>query len=195
MLSKGKLIHALMLLKNRHIKKHIIVFESDDWGSIRMPSIKTLNHLQNQGIGICRPQDYDKFDTLASNRDLEYLMEILSSVKDSKGNLAKITLNTCVANPDFEKIRESNFTTYYYEPFTETLKRYPHHDRSFQLWQEGIKNKVFMPQFHGREHLNFQKWMKFLQNDHDTRFCFEKVCSRYFSILKITEKHFWMHIT
>lgn len=32
MLSKGKLIHALMFLKNHNIKKHIIVFESDDWG-------------------------------------------------------------------------------------------------------------------------------------------------------------------
>ena len=122
---KGKLMHGMMILKNHHINRHIVVFESDDWGSIRMPSLKILSYLQNKGIDICRPNDYDRVDTLASNTDLEYLIDTLSSVKDSQGNPAKITLNTCVANPDFVKIEKNGFTEYYYEPFTETLKKYP----------------------------------------------------------------------
>ena len=32
---------------------------------------------------------------------------------------------TIVANPDFSKIRDSDFSEYFYESFAETLKRYP----------------------------------------------------------------------
>ena len=90
-------------------------------------------------------------------------MEVLWSVKDKNGRPAKMTLNTCVANPDFKRIKENDFQTYYYEPFTETLNRYPHHNRSFELWTEGIRHHVFQPQFHGREHLNAQMWMDLLR--------------------------------
>ena len=160
---KSKVTHALMLLKDHRVKQHIVVFESDDWGSIRMPSLGVLRHLDAQGVKVPLPQSYDSLDTLASNDDMELLMEVLSSVKDAKGKPAKMTLNCCVANPDFEKIKESSFQEYFYEPFTETLKRYPHHDRAFNLWKEGIAHGVFRPQFHGREHLNPQKWMRWLQ--------------------------------
>lgn len=171
---KGKLMHGMMILKNHHINRHIVVFESDDWGSIRMPSLKILSYLQNKGIDICRPNDYDRVDTLASNTDLEYLIDTLSSVKDSQGNPAKITLNTCVANPDFVKIEKNGFTEYYYEPFTETLKKYPNHDKSFIYLKEGIDKMVFKPQFHGREHLNFLKWIKYLRNNEAVKECCKK---------------------
>ena len=159
--SKG--VHALMLLQDQKIDRHVVVFESDDWGSIRMPSLEVLRRLQAQGARVPLPQSYDSLDTLASNDDLELLMEVLSSVKDGNGRPARITLNCCVANPDFAKIRESGFQKYFYEPFTETLKHYPHHDRSFALWQEGMAHGVFRPQFHGREHLRPQKWLRSLQ--------------------------------
>ena len=173
----SKATHGLMLLRNHHVKRHIVVFESDDWGSIRMPSLDALQRLQERGVKIALPQSYDSLDTLASNDDLELLMEALSSVKDSNGNPAKITLNCCVANPDFVKIRENGFKEYYYEPFTETLKKYPHHDRSFALWKEGMEHGVFRPQFHGREHLNPQKWLRFLQEgDNNMMTAFEEGC-------------------
>ena len=147
-----------MLLKDRHIDRHIVVFESDDWGSIRMPSSDIMKRLQAKGILFRDVSGYDLIDSLASNDDLEMLMEVLSSVKDGNGKPAKLTLNCVTANPNFEKIRESNFQKYFYEPFTETLKRYPCHERSFALWKEGMTHGVFQPQFHGREHLNPQKW-------------------------------------
>lgn len=161
----SKILHGLMMLRNHRTKKHIVVFESDDWGSIRMPSVEALHRLQNKNvpfrtIGLL----YDKVDTLASNQDLEQLMEVCLSVKDSKGNPAKITLNCVTANPDFDRIQESGYQNYYFETFTATLKKYPHHDRAFELWKEGIRNNVFMPQFHGREHLNVPKWMRYLQS-------------------------------
>lgn len=160
---KQTIIQSLLNLSGWHTKRRIVVFESDDWGAIRMPSKEVFNNLKAQGISIGERYGYDLNDTLASNDDLELLMEVLSSVKDKNKNPAKITLNTCVANPDFMKIKENDFQTYYYEPFTETLKRYPHHNRSFELWKEGISHHVFKPQFHGREHLNAQMWMDLLR--------------------------------
>lgn len=159
--------------KSKRVNRHIVVFESDDWGSIRMPSLEVRKDLDAKGIKLCSSRCFDLYDTLASNEDLELLIETLLSVKDKNGNPAKITLNTCVANPDFEKIRQSDFTKYYYELFTETLKRYPNHEKSFSFWKEGIKNNVFKPQFHGREHLNYQKWMRYLRlGDYDTMISF-----------------------
>lgn len=169
-----RLLNSWMLNKSVKTRKKIIIFESDDWGSIRMPSLEVLDILKSKGVSNIGNMSYNNVDTLASNDDLEILMDVLLSVKDKSGNPAKITLNCVVANPDFKKIKESGFSKYYYEPFTETLKRYPNHDRAFSLWKDGIKNKLFMPQFHGREHLNFQRWMRLLQSgNRDVMACFD----------------------
>ena len=145
--------------------RHIVVIESDDWGSIRTSSLQALGRLKDKGVNFS-DASFNRYDTLATNDDLELLMEVLSSIKDIKNNPAKITFNCCLTNPDFDKIKASNYTQYYYELFTETLKRYPNCDKSFDLWQKGIEEKVFQPQFHGREHLNVPLMMKLLQSDY-----------------------------
>ncbi len=154
----------LVNCKGWKTNRKIVVFESDDWGSIRMPSIETFNTLKNKGINVDK-SPYCKFDSLASEDDLELLFTTLLKHKDCKGNNPIITANTVVANPDFEKIKSSNYSNYYYEPFTETLKNYPKHHKSFELWKEGINNKVFFPQFHGREHVNVGMWLDLLRKN------------------------------
>ena len=141
--------------------RKIIVIESDDWGTIRMPDKNTYESLLKCGIRVDRCH-YNRYDTLASIDDFGALFRILLRHKDSKGNHPIITANTIVANPDFDKIKNDNFQNYYFEPFTVTLKRYP--NRDFELWEEGIREKIFYPQFHGREHLNVGRWMKNLQS-------------------------------
>lgn len=171
---KQRITHNLLNIPGWHTNRHIVVFESDDWGAIRMPSLKAYKALKSEGVKVGDGFGYDQNDTLASNDDLELLMDALSSVKDSKGNPAKLTMNCVVANPDFQKIKEGGFHEYYYEPITETMKRYPHHDRSFVLWKEGMSHNVFQPQFHGREHLNARMWLKLLQKDEkDVRKAFD----------------------
>ena len=44
--------------------RHIVVIESDDWGSIRMPSLEVRNELISRGVSIASCI-YDKIDTLA----------------------------------------------------------------------------------------------------------------------------------
>jgi hypothetical protein len=156
-------------------KRKIIVIESDDWGSIRMPSNKTFDMLFNKGFNLLGPSEiFNKYDTLASVDDLSSLFETLSTYRDYKGNNPVITAISVVANPDFKKIKESDYTEYYYEPFIDTLDKYYSGKNPFPLWKEGIMKRLFVPQFHGREHLNVAIWMKALQNkDTNARIAFD----------------------
>lgn len=144
--------------------RKIVVIESDDWGSIRMPDRETYEKSMKRGVRVDK-SEFNKYDTIASIQDFEHLYCILVKHKDKNGNHPIITANTLTANPDFDKIRDSHFQEYHYEPFTETLKKYP--NRSFDLWKQGIESKLFFPQLHGREHLNVARWMKYLQKPSD----------------------------
>jgi hypothetical protein len=145
-----------------HTKRKIIVIESDDWGSIRMRDYETRNKLKSSGILIDKCP-FNKYDSLASEKDLDSLFNVLSDFRDSNSNPPVITANCVLVNPDFEKIRASDFSEYYYETFIETLKKYPNHANSFGLWQQGMESKLFHPEYHGREHLQVSRWMKALQ--------------------------------
>jgi hypothetical protein len=156
-----------------HGNRKIVVLESDDWGSLRMPSREVYENLVKKGIPV-HNLSYNRVDSLASEEDLSKLFEVLLSVKDKNGKPAVITANTIVANPDFEKIKQADYQAYFYEPFTETLKRYAKHQHSFDFWKEGIQYGIFRPQFHGREHLNVKRWLRALQqNIGDVRLAFD----------------------
>lgn len=142
--------------------RKILVIESDDWGSIRIPSREVYANLLNNGFDISR-SDYNRLDTLESNNDLSELYEVLQTYKDSLGNPPGITANVVVGNPDFKRIRESDFKEYYFEPVTETLKHYPDRDKVESLWNQGNDAGIFHPQFHGREHVNVVRWMEALR--------------------------------
>ena len=144
-------------------KRHLVVIESDDWGTIRMPSREVYDEFLRQGIHVDRDA-YCRYDNLATKHDLENLFEVLNSVKDKNGHPAVITANTLSANPVFDKIKESNFTQYYFEPFTKTLKRDAAHADAFDMWKKGMSAGLFHPQSHGREHLYVKKWLKTLRD-------------------------------
>jgi hypothetical protein len=143
-------------------KKKIIVIESDDWGSIRMPSNEAYSRFISKGLNLSKT-NYNCIDTLECNDDLMELFDVLRSFKDNYGNHPVITANLVVGNPDFHKIKDSDFNEYYYEPVTETLKRYPHRDKVESLWKQGDLQGIFHPQYHGREHVNIVRWMNELR--------------------------------
>jgi len=173
---KKTVVKNLANLPGWSTNRKIVVIESDDWGSIRMPSNSTCEALIKKGVDLLSGDSYryNMYDTLATENDLSALFETLSAIKDRSSNSCVFTPISLVANPDFEKIKSGNFEKYYFEPFTETLKRSPGGEKSFELWQEGINSRLFVPQFHGREHLNVQVWLKALQNnDQHTRLAFD----------------------
>ncbi|MDN3658895.1 hypothetical protein QWZ08_24845 [Ferruginibacter paludis] len=154
--------------------RKVIVIESDDWGSIRMPSLEVLNRLLNQGLDLLTGDSarYNQNDALETSEDMAALFEVLTNFKDFKSNHPVITPVCVVANPDFEKIKADKFNRYYWEPFTQTLKR-NNQPGVINLYNEGIANGFFLPQFHGREHLNVAEWMRALQqNDKEARIAF-----------------------
>jgi hypothetical protein len=170
---KHQIYKHLVSLPGWKTDRHILVLESDDWGSIRMPSEKVYDILQKP-LSIQPDDIYNKVDSLETSDDLVALYDVLRSFKDFNGRCPVITAIAVVANPDFDKIRQSGYNEYSFETITRTFDRYPACHDSFALWKEGIKNSLFMPQFHGREHLNVRAWMKALYNDHaKTRLAFD----------------------
>lgn len=88
---------------------------------------------------------YYLYDALESNDDLTALFEIFFQFKDKNGNHPVFTAINVVANPEIGKIQIEGFNQFYYEPFTETFKRYPHHIKVYDLWKEGAdKNYLFL---------------------------------------------------
>lgn len=159
--------------------RKIVVIESDDWGSIRMPSLAAFDRLKSAGLSLDTgdARRYNRNDTLAGAADFETLFALLRRHPDATGRPAVFTALSLVANPDFEKIRQSGFARYFYEPLTDTLERYYPCHRVFDYWLDGIRNRLFVPQFHGREHLNVAAWMNALgQNDSHTHAAFAEGC-------------------
>lgn len=155
---KTTLSRNLTNAKGWRTNRKIVVIESDDWGSIRMPSKQSVETLKMKGFKIDQCA-YMQNDCLESNEDMEVLLNFL----ESKIIKPVITANFLTANPDFDKIRQSNFENYYYESLDITLSKYPNHDNVRNLWLEGLSNEYFIPQLHGREHLNFNVWMNDLK--------------------------------
>ena len=155
-----------------HTNRHLVIIESDDWGSIRMPSAEIFHKLQKSGD---HPEN-DAFlrnDCLESAADLTSLFAVLTSIKDKNGSPAVVTANFAMANPDFDKIDPIN-GTYFFEPFTDTYQRYYPEQDVFSCVQGGIKSSCFVPQLHCREHMNVNRWMSDLkQQKSDTVLAFQ----------------------
>lgn len=147
--------------KGWRTKRKYVLFESDDWGSVRMPDRKFYEAL----LSHCYPVSehyFDKYDALESDSDLSALFDVLSSVKDSNGNPAVYTPLCVVANPDFCRIRENGFEEYFYETTSDTYLHYAGSDNAQKIAQQGICDKVWAPQFHGREHIQVRRYLKAL---------------------------------
>lgn len=165
--------HFIKAIRNRSLKyinerrgwttdRKIVVIESDDWGSIRMPSREVYDKSLKAGYRVDL-NPYEKYDSLESEEDLTFLFETLSQFKDINGNHPQITANSLVANPDFDKIRASGNKEYFIETIDKTFASYPKHAKSMELWYEGEEKGVFFLQYHGREHFNGSMFMNALK--------------------------------
>lgn len=172
-----KIIQNMSNLPGWRSDRKLIIFESDDWGAVRMSSKKAYSSLYKKGQLQALDQDevrYLKNDGLADENDLDALFQVLLSYKDYHGHHPIFTALCLSTNPNFEKIKQDNFENYHYELYTETLKRYPNHTKSHDLKLEGQRKNIFSMQFHGREHLNVHHWMNALkQNENETKLAFD----------------------
>lgn len=157
-----ELIKRILDIPSTKTNKKQIIILSDDWGSVRIRSKQDQEALVKKGLKI--DNRFDKYDALETNEDLELLFEVLTKYKDQHGNHPVITAVSNVANPDFTQIQEAGFKKYFFETIDQTYLRYPVSDRVLSLVKEGIQSKIFIPQSHGREHLQVNWWMNELQD-------------------------------
>jgi hypothetical protein len=170
---KTKLAKNYVNYRGWNSKRKLVLFESDDWGSIRMPSKNVFDTLINEGVEVNKSY-FTKYDSLESEDDLLSLFTVLKSFKDINGNHPSFTANALVANPDFDKIRESDFKEYHYERIDKTYERYHGSNSIFDKWKIGINERLLYPQFHGREHIGIWEWMKAIQsNESHELLCFD----------------------
>ncbi len=147
-------------------RRKIVILSIDDYGNVRTASREALQNLRKAGLKLGR---FDEIDTLETKQDLEGMLETLSSVKDMNGNNAVLTPFAVPCNIDFEKMAEDNFSNYHYEmlPLTFSklaLKDPAAYEGAWDLWEEGIANRLLVPQFHGREHFNLKVFEEKLEN-------------------------------
>lgn len=161
--------------------RKIVVFISDDWGDLRIYSKEEYERLLSQGVPVDRSA-HTRIEGVASHYDLLRLFEVLNSVKDKNGKPAVLSPFMIMANPDFDKIEEVSFARYFFKPFTDTLSEQPDGIKTLHAWMDGISEGIFLPELHGREHVNVPVWMRRLQSGDETyRFCFNNRFAHYTS--------------
>ena len=165
--------YNLQALLGRKTNRKILVIESDDWGSIRMPSKKSYDNLLNSGIAVDKCP-FNTFDSLETTEDIEALNDLCIRFKDKNGKPLKVTANFNMANPDFERIQTDNFEKYHYSDLTETYEHYQGNTRTLDSLLIAIENNVLVPQLHGREHLQVNHWLSAIKaNDVETKVAFD----------------------
>ncbi len=150
------------LVRATKLSKKIVVIESDDWGSERIPNKKTQDVLKSFGVDMTS-NPYSRLDTLERLDDLEMLGNILKNLYNMHGKKVKITTNFILSNPDYNKIIDEEYENYYYKLFFQT---YQDRDGNSTVWEKIKKlteEGYFHPQFHGREHINVQLWLDALR--------------------------------
>lgn len=148
-----------------------IVFDSDDWGSQRVPSSRALARLAKAGV-IGGDGAYDR-DTLESASDLAALYEVLAAARGGDGRPPVVSAYVNPANPDFDAIRANGFAEYCWEPMSATLARRGDARETIAAWRTGVAEGLLVPQYHGREHLQVRAWMEQLAHDGPVRAGFE----------------------
>ena len=87
---KNRVRAHLINYKGWNTKRKIVVFESDDWGAIRLPDITKIEEYRKRYPQTNNP--YLKYDSLASEDDLNVLFSLISDCKDNFGNHPKFYL-------------------------------------------------------------------------------------------------------
>lgn len=160
--ARSKAQYLYSNLRSWKTDRKLLIIESDDWGALRQHSPSCFQRLVQQGI----PADKDayfRYDGLETVEDLSLLCDTLSSVKNRSGDSPIMTMNTIMANPDFEFIRENNFDDYAFLDLVASYDRYSEGISVLERYKAGIAQRVLHPQFHGREHLNVPRWLRALK--------------------------------
>ena len=99
---KSEIILNLKNLVGWRTRRKIVVFSVDDYGNVRLDSLKAREKMKKAGLKLIGR--FDLYDSLENKQDLELLYEVLGSVKDKNGNHAVFTPFSLPCNIDFERM-------------------------------------------------------------------------------------------
>ena len=143
----------------------VVVFESDDWGSCetvankaQLPEYNAI--MDRHGIKatwICTVEKADEILRIA---------ELLEKHHGAGGIHPVFTAFTCVANPDYDAIKNTGFTQYIDIPFNEGVPDGWNATGVLPAMLEAERRMVWHAEYHARLHHTSQKlWLKFLRED------------------------------
>ena len=153
--------------------KKYICFESDDWGSYRLPLPPKRNSIYQLPIQLDElgAEFFNRFDAIENSNDVDALVNTLLDAGRNQAldfQYPKFTFLHATRNPNFEKIQASGFKEYYSESIEDSyLKTWG--SSSLIATKNAISENIIRAEFHCREHLNIPFWLKQLKKgDHET---------------------------
>lgn len=106
--------------------RRIVVFESDDWGAVRVPDSDSLAAFENRFPSF-RLDHYQSFDGLEKKADVSALSSLLrENAVRFRASAPVFTLNFATANPDFNRCVPGNVDVAHFgfEPIDKTYRIY-----------------------------------------------------------------------
>lgn len=155
-----------------HCDTPMLVIESDDWGSIRVPSVDVLWDYQRQFPDHVL-NHYQVFDALDTAQDLESLGSLLRCFVDQYDRHPVFTMNYSMANPVFDDDNSTLGEPFRFEPIWETFLREQGEQSSLAAMRSNAYRDVFTPQLHGREHLNVTAWRHGIEKAENLRCAYQ----------------------
>jgi hypothetical protein len=154
---KRNLVDTIKNIPGTGNPQKMVAFAVDDYGNVRLNGpVASRKCLE---AGFLAKSRFDAFDTLETKEDLEALFEVLMSHRDIRGNHAVFTPYAVTGNVDLKAFVESNGEEVKIEALSDTFVRqaaeFPEvYAGAWDLWKQGLKERLLMPQFHGGEHFN-----------------------------------------
>ena len=141
--------------------RRIVVFESDDWGAVRVPDAGALEAFKVRFPSF-KLDHYQSFDGLEKKNDVSALSSLLLERSSSfEVSAPVLTLNFATANPDFDRCipGDAHNARFEFEPIDETYRTYDGDEGVLDFVRLGCGETALHPQLHGREHLNATAWL------------------------------------
>ena len=130
----------------------LVVLHSDDWGRVGVRDREGFELLRSQGLRLGE-RPYDLY-TLETAEDVLAVVELLGRHHDSSGRSPCLMMNSCVANLDFEKMRNEGFRYIRLLPLAKGLPGSWSRPGLFEAYRHGIAKRLLQPAFHGSLHFS-----------------------------------------
>lgn len=141
--------------------RRIVVFESDDWGAVRVPDASALAVFEERFPSF-KLDHYQSFDGLEKKSDVSRLSSLLrENAVRFEASAPVFTLNFATANPDFDRCvpGDTHNAHFEIEPIDDTYRTYDDDEGVLDFIRLGRSETALHPQLHGREHLNATAWL------------------------------------